>query len=425
MTFVLVAGFSLLLCLIALRVPALGLGLAAGADLVLMEGVSLGGTTIALESFFFLYLLCVPVIGQLVVGGRARLQLSAALPFALFGLAFLGVCAVSGVLGGMQGNSQTVLTRLPLWILFGVVPVWLCRSARDVQRVAVCVIGACLLLLLLGLATGLPAPDEQGGLMRHRYLNPLGHAMSLGCVLSFGLFATRSVRGVWRSAPAVLAVAFGLAVLWTGSRGSLISCVVGLAAIAWVVSPGRAKSAGKLAALAGSALLLFALFSGQVSAAWQGFLANDASSNLYRYQIAVLATRLFLENPLVGVGLGGMEQAGLFMASDLRSLAATIIVSDNDYARVLAELGLLGAGLIAWFAWRLRGALAARIRATRALGERQGLAVALGAGIGVNLMLLGLFESVFFSPTGWFYLGLVWACTRVREHGPMRQEAAV
>ena len=84
MTFVLVAGFTLLLCLIALRVPALGLGLAAGADLVLMEGVRLGGTTIALESFFFLYLICVPVIAQLVVGGRAHLRVREARPFVLF-----------------------------------------------------------------------------------------------------------------------------------------------------------------------------------------------------------------------------------------------------------------------------------------------------------------------------------------------------
>ena len=36
MTLVIVALFSALLCLVALRVPALGLGLAAGADLVLM-----------------------------------------------------------------------------------------------------------------------------------------------------------------------------------------------------------------------------------------------------------------------------------------------------------------------------------------------------------------------------------------------------
>lgn len=414
MTLVIVALFTMTLCLVALRIPALGLGLAAAADLVLMEGVPLGGTTVAVESFFFLYLMTIPVVVQLVAGRRTHLAFREALPFGMFALAFLVVCALSAVLGGMQGNSATVLTRLPLWILFGLAPVWLCRTGRDIQRVAICVIAACLLLLALGLLNGLPRIDEQGGLMRHRYLNPLGHAMSLGCVLAYGLFATRAVRGLWRSMPAVLAVVFGLAVLWTGSRGSLLSAVFGVAAIAWVVSPGRAKSVGKLAALAGSALFLFALSTGQVSAAWSGFLANDASSNLYRYQIVVLAGRLFQSSPLIGVGLGGMEQAGLFQSSDLRALAVTIIASDNDYARILAELGALGMGVVGCFALYMRRRYRELIRGARQIGQRQGPHVALGVGIGANLVILGLFESVLFSPTGWFYVGLTWACTKVK-----------
>ena len=415
MTLVIVALFSALLCLVALRVPALGLGLAAGADLVLMEGVKLGGTTVAIESFFFIYLMTVPLVGQLVLGSRMQLAWREVRPFGLFALAFVAVCVLSAVSGGMQGNSATVLSRLPLWILFGLAPVWLCRTERDIRRVAMCVIGACLLLLVMGVLTGLPSPEEHGGLLRHRYLNPLGHAMSLGAVLSFGLWASRSVRGMYRFVPALLAGMFGLAVLWTGSRGSLISCVLGVAVTAWVVSPGRAKSVGKLAALAGSILFVFAISTGQVSAAWHGFLANDASSNLYRYQIAVLAGRLFLDNPLIGVGLGGMEQAGIFQSSDLRTLAVTIISSDNDYARILAELGSLGMLVIGGFVLLVRRQYRYVIYATRQLGRRQGAHIALGAGIGANLLVLGLFESVMFSPTGWFYLGFTWACTKVKS----------
>lgn len=417
MTLVLVVLFSALLCLVALRVPALGLGLAAAADLVLMEGVPVGGTTIAIESFYFLYLLTVPLIAQLVLGSRVRLPLVDVRPFFMFALAFLGVCALSALQGGMRGNSATVLSRLPLWIMFGIAPIWLCRTGRDVQRVAVCVVAGCVLLLGLGVLQGLPSLEEQGGLMRNRYLNPLGHAMSLGCVLSFGLFMTRAVRGVWRSLPATLSVVFALAVLWTGSRGSLLSCALGVAAIAWVVSPGRAKSVGKLAGLAGASLLVFAFATGYVQGAWGAFLANDASSNLYRYQIGVLATRLFLDNPLLGVGLGGMEDAGIFQAADLRTLAVTIIASDNDYARVLAELGALGMGLIAGFAWFVRREYRVLIQKARSVGVRQNPEIAIGVGLGANLLLLGLFESVLFSPTGWFYLGLVWACTRVKHNG--------
>ena len=414
MIIAIVALFSLVLCLVALRAPAYGLGLAAAADMILMEGVPVGGTTVAVESFFFLYLIVIPFLGQLI-SQRARLPLEEARPYLTFLGVFFVVCVASAVIGGMAGNSSTIVSRLPLWGLFGLSSVWLCRSERDIVRVVLCVIAGCAFLLAMAVLTGLPSPDEQGGLMRHRYLNPLGHALSLAAVLCFGLWASRAVRGPLRVTVACLGILFALGILWSGSRGSLLSVTLGVATVAWVVSPGRAKSFGKLAALAGSMLLILAISTGHVSAAWSGFLANDASSNLYRYQIAVLAGRLFLDNPLLGVGLGGMEGAGIFQSSDLRTLAVTIISSDNDYARVLAELGGLGIAVVGGWALFLGRRYRDAVREVRALGRRQPPVLALGAGIGANLMVLGLFESVLFSPTGWFYVGLAWACVRVQR----------
>ncbi|MDF1800642.1 MAG: hypothetical protein P1V81_15810 [Planctomycetota bacterium] len=409
-----VALFSVVLCLVALRAPSYGLGLAAAADLILMEGVPVGGTTIAVESFFFLYLIAIPFLGQLI-SQRTRLPLDEARPYLKFLSIFFVACIASAVLGGMAGNSAAILSRLPLWGLFGLSSVWLCRTERDIVRVVLCVIAGCAFLLVMAVLSGLPSPEEQGGLMRNRYLNPLGHALSLAAVLCFALWASRAVPRSMRVTVAGLGILFTLGILWSGSRGSLFSLILGVATIAWVVSPGRAKSFGKLAALGGSMLLLFALGTGHVSAAWSGFLANDASSNLYRYQIVVLAGRLFVENPLLGVGLGGMEGAGIFQSSDLRTLAVTIITSDNDYARVLAELGAVGVAIVSGWALFLGRRYRDAIREVRSFGQRQPAALAIGAGIGTNMMVLGLFESVLFSPTGWFYIGLTWACVRVKR----------
>ena len=414
MILALTAVFTVVLCLVALRHPAWGLGLAAAADLVLMEGVPVGGTTVAVESFFFLYLLGIPVLAQLLGRGSVAEPIARARPFLVFVAVFYGVCVASAVLGGMAGNSATIVSRLPLWVLFGLASVWLCKRERDLVTIAKCVVAACALLLLLGLASGLPRPDEQGGLMRHQYLNPLGHGLSLGAVLAFALYASRAVVGPRRLAALGLTGLFLVGILWTGSRGSLISAAFSLTMVAWVVSPGRTKSAFKLAGLAGSALLLFAVASGHVGAAWEGFLANDASSNLYRFQIAILSGRLFLQEPLTGVGLGGMESAGIFLSSDLRTLATTIISSDNDYARVLAELGSLGVLVVGGWAWYLKRRYKDAVLGLRRAGRRQTAAVALGVGVGANLAILGLFESVLFSPTGWFYLGFTWACVRLR-----------
>ncbi len=315
--------------------------------------------------------------------------------------------------GNDSNSGSMIVSRLPLWTLFGLSTVWLCRTERDLIVVAKCVVVACLLLMLMALASGLPAPEDQGGLMRHRYLNPLGHGLSLGVVLSFALYASRAVRGLRRTAALCLAGLFFLGILWTGSRGSLISSVFSVTMVAWVVSPGRTKSVFKLATLAGSALLLFAFASGHVGAAWAGFLANDASSNLYRFQIAILSGRLFASAPLLGVGLGGMESAGIFMSSDLRTLATTIISSDNDYARILAELGSVGVLVVLGWVVYLKRRYKDTISALRLDGRRQTPAIALGVGVASNLAILGLFESVLFSPIGWFYLGFTWACARL------------
>jgi len=112
-----------------------------------------------------------------------------------------------------------------------------------------------------------------------------------------------------------------------------------------------------------------------------------------------------------------MESAGIFLSSDLRSLATTIIASDNDYARILAELGLVGVLVVTGWAVYLKRRYKRTITALRQSGRRQTPAVALGVGVAANLAVLGLFESVLFSPTGWFYLGFVWACARIHSGG--------
>ena len=408
-----VALFTVILCLVALREPAWGLGLAAAADLILMEGVPVGGTTVAVESFFFLYLLCIPLLAQLLGRGNVAEPLARARPLLVFVLAFYGVCVVSAVLGGMSGGSPMIVSRLPLWTLFGLSSIWLCRSERDLVVVAKCVVAPCQLQLLMAVATGQPSAAEQGGLMRHRYLNPLGHGLSLGAVLAFALYGSRAVRGTRRVMALGLVGLFLVGILWTGSRGSLISAAFSLSMVAWVVSPGRTKSAFKLATLAGSLLLVFAVGSGHVGAAWERFLANDASSNLYRFQIAILSGRLFVSEPLFGVGLGGMESAGIFLSSDLRTLATTIISSDNDYARILAELGAVGSLVVLSWVVYVKCRYREAILGLRMAGRRQTPAVALGVGVASNLVVLGMFESVLFSPTGWFYLGFTWACIRL------------
>jgi O-antigen ligase len=414
--------FGAILCLVTLRTPALGLGLAAAADLVLMEGIEVAGGSVAPESFFFIYLAAIPFLQRSISRQAAGLRLRESTPYLKFFGAFASVCVISALLAGSMGKASDVLFHLPLWFIFGLTPVWLCRTERDIYRVAVAVVVGCLLLLAGAIIFGLPSAEDQGGLFRTGYLNPLGHGLALGSVLAFGAsFAKRWGNG--RNLLRLAALALVLGTMLTHSRGGMVAGFTALFAMFAITSPGRVKSVGRVAGLAFGAILLFAIGTGTVSAAFGEFSTQEASSNLYRLQIVQLAVRLFAENPVFGAGLGNMGGEGFFLASDLRSLGGEIIANDNDYARILAELGSLGVAVLLLWYLSLRREYRGAIAAMRSAGQISP-AIVMGAGVCVYLLALGLFESVYFSATGWFYVGFTLACLRVyssREQGARKR----
>ena len=100
-------------------------------------------------------------------------------------------------------------------------------------------------------------------------------------------------------------------------------------------------------------------------------------------------------------------------AQGLRTLTARIIANDNEYARVVAELGSLGVLLLLGWVRFLYQRYVVAVRAMRGVAAERLSVLALGGGVGAYLLALGFFESILFSPTGWFYIGFSWACVRV------------
>jgi hypothetical protein len=403
--------FGLLLCLVALRRPAVGVGLAAGADIMLMQGIPIGGSSMAPESFFFLYLATLPllhwVIGKRNVGiGSDRFA-----PPVAFYLAFFAICVFSTLSRGTPESGVRILARLPLWGIFLMVPVWLLRTEAHIRTVGLTIVLFTLGLLAITLATGLPTAGINEGLLRSNYLNPLGHALGLGSILAYAATTKQHHKHLWGAAS--IALAAGAAM--THSRGAMAATTVGLLVCWYMISPGRAKRSVQLAGLAVLPLVLLALATGVVSRTWNGFATAEASSNLYRYQIMLLAMRLLVDNPLRGVGLGNLEHAGGSFTTDLRSLHIDIVASDNDYARIAAELGGLGIAVVTGWLFYVRKRIAAKRKDHRHPFASISPALVTGAGLGSYLVVLGLFESVIFSPTGWFNVGFCWACLRAKK----------
>lgn len=404
--------FGVTLCLVALRKPALGVGLAAGADLMLMQGIPIGGSSMAPESFFFIYLATLPLLFWMLGKRQVGISSDRFGPPAIFYLSFFAICVLSTLSRGTPEGGARILARLPLWGVFLMVPVWLLRTEAQIRTAGLTIVLFASSLMGVMLVQGVPEPDAIGGILRTNYLNPLGHALGLGSILAYAATATKGrYRHLWAAACIVLAVGTAM----THSRGAMAATATGLMVCWYMISPGRAKRAVQLAGLAVIPLLLLALVTGAASRAWNGFATAEASSNLYRYQIMLLAIRLLAENPLRGAGLGNLELTGGRLTTDLHSLNLDIIASDNDYARITAELGGLGIAVVAsWFLFvRKRIAKARSLRAHPFASISP--ALVMGAGLGAYLVILGMFESVIFSPSGWFNVGFCWACLRAKK----------
>lgn len=399
------------LLLLGLSRPAAGVGTLAAADMIIMEGLPLGGRTVAVESLFLLYMAAVPLVRWLVDGQSTLPQPRSLRPLALFALLFAIASTASTLAGGMPPEGARVLVRMPLWALFAAVPAALLRSTRDLQTTASIIVGASLVLLAGSLLQGLPETNEQGGIWRVGYKNPLGHGLALGCILAVCI----SIHSRHRILLRFIAVSLACGTVYTQSRGGMAAGFAGLAVTWWLASRGTAKRTAQLACLAAAPVLLLTVVTGLAGQAMDAVVHQEASSNLYRYQIIILSLRLFFAHPILGVGLGNLESATGSHSSGLGSLTTEIIAEDNDYARILAELGTMGVLVLGASIWAFTAQLRAAIRRDRMAAGSPDVARIMGASVGTFLIILGLFESVLFSPTGWFYVGFTWACIGARK----------
>lgn len=399
-----ILGLGLLL--LGLTRPAAGVGVLAAADLIIMEGLPVGGGTVAVESLFLLYLAAVPLLRWLVDGESLLPSPGSQRPLLIFVLLFAVSATASTLAGGLPTEGVQVLLRLPLWALFAAVPATLLRRDQDIRIAAACIIAAALLLLAWSLAQGIPETEDQGGPWRVGYKNPLGHSLALGALLAYCV----SLGSKNRLPALAAAIVLSAGTAYTQSRGGMAAGLAGFAVCWWMAAEGTAKRGAQLACLAAAPIAVLALATGIFAQTFESIVNQDSSSNLYRFQIAVLAVRLFVANPLLGVGLGNLESSTGSQAIGLRSLATKIISGDNDYARILAELGALGVAVLGMALWAFRGHLASASRSDRETRGRPSFTRIMGAGVASFLTVLGLFESTLFSPTGWFFVGFAWAC---------------
>lgn len=194
----------------------------------------------------------------------------------------------------------------------------------------------------------------------YTYSNPNDLAgltlLALGIALSLGLSADKS--RIVRMAYLFAAIALGVLVLLTQSRGAFIGMAIGLGIplfrVAW-------KARGTTLILFASAVLLFAFVPDKV---WQRLAgiskltstetineADPEGSAEQRFEIVKVAWQITLDHPFLGTGLASFPLAQYDYAPELGRRDA-----HNTYLTLSSELGV--PGLLIWIAcmvYALRG----------------------------------------------------------------------
>ncbi|HET6202143.1 MAG TPA: O-antigen ligase family protein [Planctomycetota bacterium] len=407
------AAGGLALALLGVFAPPLSLALYACGNSLAVRGLPVGGLSVAPETLFLLWLL---LVGLLRAGGEpGTAALRSARAPATFALAFAAVALVSALRGGIDAREARILLHAPVWIANAAAVPLLCRTRRAVLTVLAALVVGASALGLLSLLEPRFFTNAQEGIFLSDYRNPFAHLLGLSLVLSASLYLLGEAPGRWLAACSSLLLF--AAIVATGSRGGWAAAGAGLLA----VLASRARSLAPRGTLCGAvaASLLASTVALSAAPVHEGaeraadrfrtiFDWHRRSSNRYRQQVALASLRIAEERPLLGAGPGRFRQEADRRREGLDALRRGVSSTDNEYARTLGELGLVGLSLLVFAglatARRLRRSLA------RAARPVEALLPALGVGLLAHTAALAVFEDLAYASALWFALGIAWRC---------------
>lgn len=404
-----------------LATSALGAAAAVIVILWLAESWRAGQFTIYLDALYL------PLLGLVTIGFIQLLPLRADTA----AQELLGVPVESSLSLDPFATRMFTVRLVILLVLFAAAFTFV-DSKRKIRNFALWIIGFGAVMSFFAILQRLSGTDAIYGIRRTPQAIPFGPFvnqhhfaafMELTSGLALGLLFGRSGSRERRIFLVFAAVLMGIAVIFTGSRGGLLS-YLGVVAVAGVLSVLRAKGGagnrrvGRMAALAGGA----ALFAGVTTAAFllgggealfRGIGQNQADITSGRTHFWSVAWRIFTDYPILGAGFDAFGVA--FTRYDTWNGTFRVEQAHNDYLQALADAGILGfacvAAFIYLFARKSLNVIARSADETRA-------AIAVGAAAGCTGILI---HSIFDFPLRttsnaiFFLLSVVIACAQVER----------
>ena len=261
-----------------------------------------------------------------------------------------------------------------------------------------------------------PAPDaEWTARIRGPFFNQNYFGFLLASAIVLAMATIGRLRRSARVLPVLVAAIALVALALTFSRGATLSLIIGLITLAWFrsrrLAAGLAVTATLLVAIA-YPIFLDARASGSGNELLSGLAAENDNTDL-RGSILITGVRLFLRDPIVGVGYGRFTFESPWFEQSL-----LVTEPHNSYTQILAEQGLVGGAAAL-------GCVVALGMAIRAAGPPYRAAgAALLATVLANGMFVAVTSSIQAAGLTAFALGATLAASAA-EREPLRQPIPV
>ncbi|MCS3918914.1 O-antigen ligase family protein [Fervidibacter sacchari] len=273
---------------------------------------------------------------------------------------FLGVLLIATVLGGIRFGAEVFLAEMVALLRLGtqvvVIPLMALSvkgegEVSHVQRFldygGYVIVGTIFLnIWLLRIGGSLGEVQVQEGMVR--YFGPLGD--QVGFVLLYFIFKALMRQRLWE------AVCFVVGVVLTGTRGALAALLVGLSVMLWQGFFVKKRARWFLVMLGVCVALGIALWS-DVGGMRSRFVNEKyfESGVSQRLLTASIAFRVFLDNPLIGVGFTGFRYVALHYGAveaaveKLGGFAPNYIATaGNQFLQVATDGGVIALGAFIW-----------------------------------------------------------------------------
>ncbi len=313
-------------------------------------------------------LIQLPIIGLIIVGVIQLLPLgSAQIPTDLLN------APVARALSLDPYATRLFLMRLVICFLFFAVAMAYIPNGSRAKKIAVVIVVFGALLAFFGILQRLAMPEAIYGLRETPQAIPFGPyvnqhhfagLMEMTSGIALGLLFGSGISRERKIFVAIAAGIMGMAIIFTGSRGGLMSYlgVIAFAAIASFArrvprrtvdeeTPVWNRNLLVMAAAGGLIILVFGsvLFLGGEASLLRGIGLQEGAADVTsgRAHFWSVAWQVFLANPVIGAGFDAFGVA--FTRFDTWNGYFRVEQVHNDYLQILADAGILGFLCIAAF----------------------------------------------------------------------------